>query len=209
MISGYAPIIRAHAAALRAFMDKTTEASEVHLPMLPWMTPEIIGLERYELLPLRYKKQRSQTRHGGRFNSSAHQTEEVFVTELEELRRNGDRKECNIEPYRPSMVDEEHAKNSLKWCEINIAISLERMKESVPTQYMKPKLSETQLKELQWHTRCKQLSISKRSSKLHQMVTVACRSLTQIQLSLGHFVEVWTTTQTWTQQPKLNMRIHG
>ena len=39
-------------------MDKTTEASEVHLPMLPWMTPEIIGIERYELLPLKYKKQR-------------------------------------------------------------------------------------------------------------------------------------------------------
>ena len=58
MISLYAPIIRAHAAALRAFMDKTTEASEVHLAMLPWMTPEIIGIERYELLPLRYKKQR-------------------------------------------------------------------------------------------------------------------------------------------------------
>ena len=129
MMVGYAPIIRAHAAALRAFMDKTTEASEVHLPMLPWMTPEIIGLERYELLPLKYKKQRSQARHGGRFNSSAHQTEEIFVTELEELQRNEDRKECNIEPYRPSMVDEKHTKNSLEWCEINIAISIERMKE--------------------------------------------------------------------------------
>ena len=65
MMNGYAPIIRSHAAALRAFMDKTTEASEVHLPMLTWMTPEIIGSERYELLPLKYKKQRGQVRLGG------------------------------------------------------------------------------------------------------------------------------------------------
>ena len=43
MIEGYSLIIRAHAAALKAFIDKTTEASEVHLPMLSWMTPEIIG----------------------------------------------------------------------------------------------------------------------------------------------------------------------
>ena len=45
IIQGYSPIMRAHAAALKAFMDKTAEASEVHLPMLPWMTPEIIGPE--------------------------------------------------------------------------------------------------------------------------------------------------------------------
>ena len=129
MIDGYAPIVQAHAAALRAFMDKTTEASEVHLPMLTWMTPEIIGQERYELLPLKYKKPRGQARQGGRFNSSAHQTEEIFVTELGELQRNEDRKERNIEPYRPSMVDEKHTKNSLEWCEINIAISIQRMEE--------------------------------------------------------------------------------
>ena len=140
IIQGYSPIMRAHAAALKAFMDKTTEASEVHLPMLPWMTPEIIGPERYELLPMKYKKHRGQTRHGGRFTSSAHLAEEVCMTELEDLQRHEDwkesrrdgegaQKECVVEPFRPSMLEETPKCKSWRWCEINAAISIERTKE--------------------------------------------------------------------------------
>jgi hypothetical protein len=108
--------------------------------MLPWMTPEIIGPERYELLPMKYKKQRSQTRQGGRFTSSAHLAEEVCMTDLEDPQRHedwkesrrgveGSQKECVVEPFRPSMLEESPKCKSERWCEINSAISMERMRE--------------------------------------------------------------------------------
>ena len=62
------------------------------------------------------------------------------MAELEDLqrhedrkegRRNGERasKECVVESFRPSMLDETPKCKSWRWCEINAAITVERMEE--------------------------------------------------------------------------------